>query len=446
MKRKGGCEIIAAALYLFERIKAEDIGMIVRKIRPEELKRTKELFAAAFDVSYDNDKTPEEVYEAACRSPRGREDARPLEKYAAFEDDDRTMTSCISVLHYPVQFDGSHVEMAGVGEVSSLPQYRRKGGVRACFEALLPDLYHEGVVFSCLYPFSTSYYRKFGYEMNAQSCIYEWKLAHIPQWNTKGHCMLVDSENALRLLPDVQRIYGVWQERYNFMVCNEEWEYCFVTEANPYKTLEYTYVYYGNDGIPAGFVTFHKEIADGERILAATKLVFADPMGFQGLFSLIKGFASDYSAVRFSLPEELEIEPFLGELSFDACRRSRRNIGMVRIVNVERALMLARYKGSGELCIDVRDGQIEENDGMFHITFENGRAARVKKLRENSGEQPDLTLPVSEFSRLLAGAYKTETLPFCNVSLRDGAGWDEETLASIGQIFYKKPCWLMEGF
>ncbi len=32
--------------------------MIVRKIRPEELKRTKELFAAAFHTVYENEKAP----------------------------------------------------------------------------------------------------------------------------------------------------------------------------------------------------------------------------------------------------------------------------------------------------------------------------------------------------------------------------------------------------
>lgn len=420
--------------------------MIVRKIRPEELKRTKELFAAAFDVSYDNDKTSAEVYEETCKCKKGREDVHPLEKYAAFEDDDRTMTSCISVTHYPVQFDGSHVEMGGIGGVSSLPQYRRRGGIRACFETLLPELYREGVVFSCLYPFSTSYYRKFGYEVNAQSCAYEWKLAYIPQWDTGCRCVLIDKENARRLLPDVQRIYEEWQERYNFMVCNEEWEYRFVTEANPYQTLEYTYVCYQSDGTPAGFLTFHKEMVDGVRILVATKLVFTDLPGFQGLFSLVRGFASDYAAIRFSLPEDLEIEPLFAELSFDACRRSRRNIGMVRVIHVEKALLLARYRGSGALCIGIRDGQIAENNGIFHIAFENGRAVRVEKRGVDGGEQPDLTLPVSEFSRLLAGAYDTKTLPFCNVRLPEGAGWDEGTLASLGQIFYKKPCWLMEDF
>ena len=36
--------------------------MIVRKIKPEEFKRTEELFAIAFGYPYDCDKSPMEVY------------------------------------------------------------------------------------------------------------------------------------------------------------------------------------------------------------------------------------------------------------------------------------------------------------------------------------------------------------------------------------------------
>ena len=96
--------------------------MIVRKIKPEELKRTKELFAAAFEFAYENDKTAREVYEAVLEHPKSREDETPLQKYAAFEDDDKTMTSCLSVNSYEMNFDGNLTKMAGIGGVSSLPQ------------------------------------------------------------------------------------------------------------------------------------------------------------------------------------------------------------------------------------------------------------------------------------------------------------------------------------
>lgn len=57
--------------------------MIVRKIRPEELKRTRELFSVAFDYPYDCKDSKEEVYKKVVENPETREDAYPLDKYAA---------------------------------------------------------------------------------------------------------------------------------------------------------------------------------------------------------------------------------------------------------------------------------------------------------------------------------------------------------------------------
>ena len=81
--------------------------MIVRKIKPEELKGTKELFAMAFEFTYDNKDSAMKVYEDTVSSPKSREDDTPLNKYAAFEDDDKTMMSCLSVNSYEMNFDGN---------------------------------------------------------------------------------------------------------------------------------------------------------------------------------------------------------------------------------------------------------------------------------------------------------------------------------------------------
>ncbi len=70
--------------------------MIARKIRPEEVKRTEELFSVSFDSSYENDDSPMELYQKYMENPASREQEHCLERFAAFEDDDVTMTSyCI---------------------------------------------------------------------------------------------------------------------------------------------------------------------------------------------------------------------------------------------------------------------------------------------------------------------------------------------------------------
>lgn len=415
--------------------------MIVRKIRPEELKRTRELFAVAFECAYENEKDAMAVYKETLEQPKSREDEYPLEKYAAFEDDDTTMMSCLSAIRYPMQFDGNVMGMTGIGGVSSLPQYRRRGGIRGCFTRMLPQLYDEGISFSCLYPFSTAYYRKFGYETGVYCSCYEWKLAFIPSWNRKGHCVLVDVQNREEVLFDIKTVYQSWQERYNFMIANEAWEYRFITEADPYSKMEFTYLYYGEDDTPAGYLTFHKEKREDTRIIVCTRLVFSDMAGFRGLFTLIKSFASDYETIRFSLPDDCEIEACMREFSFGAYERKRGYLGMVRVIHVQRVLEAARYIGSGEIRIEICDEYIPENNGIFDVVFENGRAVSVKK---GDNLVPQVTMPINEFSRLITGVLRTEDIAFCeSVRLEENTA---EMQAVLKQVFYKKPCFLMEYF
>lgn len=417
--------------------------MIVRKIRPEELKRTKELFSIAFEYEYDCDKDAMELYEETVKEAKAREDVSLLEKYAAFLEDDKTMTGCIYATRFPMQFDGNSVIMAGVGGVASLPQYRRTGGIRGCFTYMLPDIYKDGVTFSYLYPFSTAYYRKFGYEMGCPCSHYEWQLSFVPAYKVDGYSELVDASNREILAEDVKQVYRVWQKKYNCMIENESWEYKFVTEANPYKKQEFTYIYYKKDKTPAGYMTCRKVVDEKGQRLDCSKFVFADIEGLKGLLALAKTFASDHYCIRFTLPDTCNIEPMLTERSLGACRIGRGYLGMVRVVNVRQVLKMARYIGSGEITVQIQDAYIPENDGIFEIVFTDGKAASVRKISEEE-KKPQLIMSIAEFSRWIIGAADFSELEFCeDVHIEDRTILENGVLA---QVFYKKPCFIMEYF
>ena len=106
--------------------------MLVRPITKEERLQSAQLFAIAFESPFDpNDLTP--FAENPCI-------------WAAFDEESGEMMSTVYVTDYRVQFDGGRYKMGGIGGVASLPQYRRAGGIRACFQKALPILYREGYV------------------------------------------------------------------------------------------------------------------------------------------------------------------------------------------------------------------------------------------------------------------------------------------------------------
>lgn len=415
--------------------------MIVRKIKPEELKRTNELFSIAFEFADDNSKSAEEVYEDILKDSSSRDARYWMERYAAFEDDDRTMMSFFVAKPYPVHFDGSHCTMTGIGGVATLPQYRRRGGIRGCFSKALADMYMQGYEFSYLYPFSTSYYRQFGYELCVEKAQYTLKLTFLPKYDVSGYCELAEPEDIH--LMDVKTIHENWQRRYNMMVENEDCDYLWLTRTNPVKEQVYTYLYKDTFGTPKGYLCFKNEDTPEGRILNCSRFVYTDLEGFQGLLNLARSFSSDHIAIRFALPTDQYITALFPEWSSGAGRCERLLGGMARVTHVQKVLQKARYKGNGTIKIAIYDSYIKENTGIFKVLFANGRATSVlfEPLPcDVFSADADICLNINEFSRLIIGCLETEHITFLeNVVVNCD-------LNTIGKVFYKKPVMLTEYF
>jgi len=408
--------------------------LIIRKIKPEELKRTNELFAIAFEYEMDNTKTAEQVYEDTTLNPKTREDYYWNDRWAAFEDDDQTMMSYFIANPYPVNFDSHHCTMFSIGGVATLPQYRRRGGIRACFEAALPEMYDRGAAFSYLYPFSTAYYRKFGYEMCCENFGYQIKLSAFRSYPVEGSCSLVEPGHLM--LNEIKTVYQVWQNKYNLMVENEDFEYAWVVNSNPAKSQVFTYVYKSNEGKPKAYVTFRKVEDATTQNIKCSNFFFTDIEGFQGLMNLLQSCSSDHQNVSFELPTDQFITPLFPEWSMGAGKCEKIFQGMVRVINVEQVLKMAKYKGDGTITIQVSDAQIPQNNHTFLVNFKDDTALEVSIT-----EQPaDISLGITDFSRLIVGTCDPSSIEFME-SVQVNASLDK-----ISKVFYRKPNHITENF
>lgn len=407
--------------------------MIIRKVKSEELREFAEVMAIAFGYSFDSEKSSKEFADEILNSPASREDFYWQEKWAAFEDDDKTITSGFVAKPYPVHFDGHTTTMIGIGGVSTLPPYRRNGGIRRCFEKALPDIYDSGAVFSYLYPFSTAYYRKFGYEQCAECFLYRIKLDAIPKYSIEGSTLL--SKPGRFLEEDIKSIYRAWQNRYNMMIVNEDFEFAWIEKQNPLKEAIYTYVYKGKDQTPLGYVTFSTVKEVNELNLICTRFFYINKEGLQGLLSLLKSF-SDHNEVTFSLPKDQFFLPMIPEWSMGCGSYENRFLGMARVINVAQALKLARYRGNGSLIIEVTDPQISQNNHNFKVTFQDGTATQVDVATENA----DISFDIQDFTRFILGVCETRDMEMASSVVIHNES------ADIEKVFYKKPVYLAEYF
>ncbi len=324
--------------------------------------------------------------------------------------------------------------MTGIGAVSSLPQYRRHGAIRECFNCSLKDMYNQDFTFSYLYPFSTSYYSKFGYAICGEVMSYSINLKSIKRFpEADGQMHLVENGSHI---DDVKKVYDDFASGYNLMVKREDIDYEFIKKANPAKDKQYTYVYKDINGIAKGVMSFTKE-KDGDRFnMHCRHFYFSDMEGFKGLLNHTLAYSAYYEHVIFKLPLDINITSYINEWSLYSHKRENWFNGMVRVVNVQKTLMLAKYQGCGSLVMNITDNQIEQNNNTFEVIFENGKAISV----EISSKPCDIELSINDFSRLIIGTHSTHELKYIE-QVKVNSDLDK-----IGKVFYKKLNFIADYF
>lgn len=395
--------------------------MIVRETRPNESLRVNEIFAIAFESAM----TEEPVITQSDR----------CHTWAAFMDDDTTMMSTLTVSDFSIRFDDHTCRMGGMGGAATLPQYRRMGGIRGCFEGMLPHMYHNGYDFSYLYPFSTAYYRKFGYECCVQKYLTTVHLGLLNPAPVSGVIRM--AEQGMPMTEAIRAVDEVWERKYNMMVQHREADYKWVSECSPAVKQEFTYVYFSADETPKAYTTFRlAQQADG-RNLMCSRFFFVDQEGFLGLMHLFKSLSSDHMYVKFSLPAEPAMQYLMREWSLGAASFSIQPYGMVRVVNVESVLKKARYIGDGTLTLEITDNQIPENNGCFTISFQDGAAVSVSR----GTNAPDASLSISTFSALISGV-----CDFHQASCWMDGLKVHNPLSALQQVFYRKNLMICDYF
>ncbi|MFA6948700.1 MAG: GNAT family N-acetyltransferase, partial [Eubacteriales bacterium] len=213
--------------------------MVIRKITNKDDYKASLVSAVAFEYGFDYIKERDDAIAALNASEENNADAEeksgdkpaqyaeklpaddvPNVTWGAFDEND-VCFSAVCVPPYSVRFDGTYQLMGGIGGVSSLPHYRRRGGIRECMRSALRDMYDNGFSLSYLYPFSRAYYRKFGYENGMETRTYTLQFSAIRRYNVGGSIeMLLPGDESSALTEIYTRFYS----DYNYSVVRREYD------------------------------------------------------------------------------------------------------------------------------------------------------------------------------------------------------------------------------
>ena len=361
---------------------------------------------------------------------KAREESRKLttDDWAAFDEDGKMMAR---ILNYSFQsrLDGQWAASGGIGAVSTLPEYRNSGAIRAIFEKLIPDAYRKGEVFSTLYPFSHAFYRKFGYETACWRNDYEFEPSVLSGYRFDGTAELWKPGDPVS---GYTELYNRFAENYNLsMYRDDRMMLDKHLKGEYYKDRKFAYLL-REGGKPAAYLIFQDIRHDPAAILSVEDLAWDGRTGLMALLGFLGRFTADYGTVRLFLPASLELFSVIRSPRAYDIRQTVQQDYMIRAVNVRKMLEMIRKPEDSRFVIRVEgDAYIAENNGIWEVS---GTGA-VPTDRE-----PDLTVSIQAFGQMAVGC----------AGLDEAVYRPDVTVAGNGdvlkKVFVRKPVLVEDHF
>ncbi len=394
--------------------------MIVRPIVPEEIQSVRDLFNIAF---------------AFAREPGDPPAIKPDEHVntrAAFDDAGK-MTAALELVPFTVWYEGQAVGMGGIGGVSSLPESRRQGNIRALMELSLREMYERGMVLSALYPFSHAYYRQFGYEL----CCIRRRV----QVDFDAFAGFRCDDPVRQWMPGeddapIRELYEAFAQAANLPVKREDSHWKHKLGGDPCVTRKYIYLWSDAQGQPSAYAILRAEDVSEGKQLVLDDFACRQPSALRGMFALLRNMGAAYRRFVWKMPPWIDPntiypEPYNAEQHIEQA-------GMARVVNVGEALRLLRHpQEPGSYALRVRDAQLPQNEGVWQVCFDGGEV-KVEKKAEG---QADWTLDIRALSQLALGYHDVDSLAWAWPALEAPANAD-----TLRRVFRRRRVYLADFF
>nr|MBO1352772.1 GNAT family N-acetyltransferase [Enterococcus sp. DIV0212c] len=324
--------------------------------------------------------------------------------YGYYSED--VLTSQVISTPFEVAFHGTTYNMAGIGCVSSYPEYRGQGGISAIMKQLLTELAEEKVELAYLAPFSYPFYRKYGFEQLFEQISYTVKAENWPNVPaTPGKMRRVLFEEAKSACSG---IYSASPKNKRGALIRESWwlDYTLGTDQENQFAL-----YEDEAGEVKGYLIYQ---SSAERFVIKewgylTNQAFQSIIRFIGShngssreFQFKTGF--DGQNLSYLMPAplvEMEVVPFM----------------MGRIVDLESFLSKYPFKAGKQesYYLAVEDMYGSWNEGIWELVIDESGKSEVRKLEQLSetlAKEELITSSIQSLTQVFMGYRSSHELRF----------------------------------
>jgi len=392
--------------------------MTVRQILAEERDAARRVQTIAFLGASDPDESPPDP------------DASASQCWASFTDSG-VMAACFDVIPYTMMFDGHPVKMGGIGSVSTLPEHRHAGHVRAIFAQALAAMRDEGVLFSYLYPFSHEFYRKFGYELCSIHDVATFQTEYVNTLAPSGRLEHYQKDDDVEPFLEIHRAFS---GLFNLAVVQDEQAMRRMLNDSSDNARRYVYLWRDSTGRAKSYLAFTTEGQESPCVMVIRRFEWLDDEGFQGMLSQLRKFSNPYETFRWHVPPSVDYAALAHDPWKITC--TRECSGMNRVVDVRAALALLKPpEGDGSCTIAVTDHFLDWNNSCHTVEWSGGQIG-VSQAKGRA----DATVPVTTLVQLMCGF----TTPAA--AQLTGAITIDQNEAALERLFPLKPVYITERF
>ena len=273
-----------------------------------------------------------------------------------------------------MRFAGNFIPTMTIADVSTLPEYRNQGLVRAIFDEAHTRAREYGASVALLHPFSFDFYRKFGYEKvsDTVSATFSTKLL-------TPKCDLTPVSE--KYYDKIIELFRDFSKNRNLMLDR------FDISAFLRRKAETRILCDGDD--IKGYITFEKDVENKK--INVSEIVFRDENSLLHLTSYLGNFKEDFDTVVVSDVEPIpELYSFCNEVS--DTYEARGDLA-ARILDTEALLLANEYpEEHGEFTMRVADA-LPAVAGVFKVVYE-AKKCTVERLSDDTEADVKIDAPV----------------------------------------------------
>lgn len=366
----------------------------VRPLREEEYDTYFNMTAQAFRAT-------------GARARRNRKWTKPSELRGLFVDG--KLQTGLKVIDIPMWFGETPLGNGALTGVASPPENRRKGGIGRLLHATLVELKEKGVPVSTLYPFSSPFYKRYGWEHVEDKVHYKIPIDRLPfskdggSWQPLTRSTDFDrsdpppvSDEDLSLLME---IYDRWTVgRVGPFVRDADWWRRGKLQEGS-ETPPDVYLWRDQSGAPRAYIIYAFETLENQwsRRISVWDSSALDAAALRAVMGFLRNHDSQAKEVYWTLGRDTPLFPLIEDPDFTT------EIWpgvMLRLVDVTNALSVRRYPATvtARLSLAVSDPFCDWNNGTYELEVRGGAG----RAEQTSGE-PGLRMDQRALAQLFTG-------------------------------------------